>query len=67
MDFDKWLREKREIENLDSCYLNFEPEKVSWYGARMQENPVERLPQSERTNANTAHRFNRLDFSNKST
>ncbi len=24
MDFDKWMPEKREIENLDSCYMNFE-------------------------------------------
>jgi hypothetical protein len=27
MDFDKRRPVKREIENLDSCYLNFEPEE----------------------------------------
>jgi hypothetical protein len=32
MDFDKWRREKREIENLDSCYLNFE-ERIRSFSA----------------------------------
>jgi hypothetical protein len=27
MDFDKWTPEKREIENLDSCYMNFKENK----------------------------------------
>jgi hypothetical protein len=33
MEFDKRKRAKREIENLDSSYPNFEPEKPSGSGA----------------------------------
>jgi len=33
MDFDKWMPQKREIENLDSCYMNFEVKpSAAWRG-----------------------------------
>jgi hypothetical protein len=44
MDFDKRRRVKREIENLDSCYLNFEPEEPKRSGAGTKEHPVEQSP-----------------------
>jgi hypothetical protein len=47
MDFDKRRPAKREIENLDSCYLNFEPEEPKEFGAGTKEHPVEQSPQSE--------------------
>jgi len=41
MDFDKWTPEKREIENLDSCYMNFEEMNPQSFGGP-QSLPVRR-------------------------
>src|ERR1700730_12415266 len=34
IDFDKWRQEKREIENLDSCYTNFEETNPRFFGGQ---------------------------------